>query len=96
MHHRVRRILDFFWCAFGDNFTLIHHRDPVRYFIGALHIMGDHDRGNFLFIMQVADKFIDTVCGNRVNSGSRLVIKDDLWFYTERPGKRNALFHSAA
>lgn len=81
----------------GDDKLLIHdHGDPVRHLISAIHIIGDGNDRRSVFLFELKNQINNPPRSDRIQTRSRIVIKNDLWPQSQRPGDSQALLHSPA
>ena len=71
------------------------HRHPVANLIQGIQIVGDQEYGVAQSILQFAGQGIERGRANRVQSGSRLVQKQQLGIHRQGPGEAGALSHTA-
>src|SRR5512143_1682076 len=91
----VRRIFDLFWRTDLKDLALVQHGEPVRYLVGAVHVMGDCDRRHSQFFPQLDDELVDRVRRDGVQTRSRLIVQDDLRVHGDGSRKPNPFAHAA-
>src|SRR6202035_592106 len=79
----------------GDDLTAVEHGDPVADPEGALHVVGDGQRGRLQAIVQVDDHLVDLRRGDGIEAGRRLVEEQDLRLVGDGAGEADAAAHAA-
>src|SRR5438270_2991188 len=64
-------LLEFFGVSVFDYFSLIQHSHSCADAKGAVHFMGYDNRGNFGFLSQADDQFVDHRSNYRIETGHR-------------------------
>jgi len=91
LHDGVRGALDLIRRADLLDLALVQHGDPVRYLIGAVHVVGDGHRGHAQLLPEIDDQVVDRVRRDRVEPRGRLVVQDDLGVHGDCAGEAHAL-----
>src|SRR5207237_1417517 len=78
-------LLEFFGLSLFDDFSLIQHSHSCADAKGALHFMGYDNRGDFGFLGQADDQFVDHRRDHRVEAGHRLVEKNQFRLHHKGP-----------
>src|SRR5712664_4033901 len=95
-HDWIFGLLEFFGLSFFDDFSLIQHSHSCADAKGAVHFMGYDNRGDFGFLAQTDDQFVDDRRNHRVETGHRFVEKDQFRLEDKGPRQTHAFFHPAA
>src|SRR5438067_12603676 len=88
-------LLEFFGFSVFDDFSLVQHSHSRADAKGAVHFMGYDNCGDFGFLRQTDDQFVDDRRNHGVETGHRFVEKDQFRLEDKRPRQAHAFFHAA-
>ena len=71
-------VLFLFGVEVQDDLAFVHHDGPVAQGQGVLHVMGDHEGGEVVFLDQVAGEAQDLFSGLGVQGGGVLIQEEEL------------------
>src|SRR3990170_8691927 len=94
LYDRIRRLPDLIRSPHLEYLSLIEHCNPIANLVGADHIMGDGNGRYIDPLLHLDDEIVDGIRHDRVKTGCRLVIKDDLRLHGDRPCQSNPLPHA--
>src|SRR5690242_1335537 len=80
--------------AYPD-FLVDQHRDAVADREQAVEVVRHHEYGQAKAALQIADQFVEGAGGDRIETGGRLVEKNDLRIEGQRAGETGPLAHAA-
>src|SRR5207302_21366 len=94
-HNWIFRLEDFLWSPSSVNFAVVQHHNALAEAAGAAHIVSDDDGGDIQAVPHAQDKLVDAVGDNRVETGGRFIVEDDLGLINDGASKAHAFAHAA-